>query len=343
MKKQFVLLISILICASLSSTVQSQEKNLFMTRDFTASSIKQVEASTAGGSITVTGDAGSKAVVEVYTSGESRSMDKIKQILDEYYTIDIKAEGGTLYVSAKQKKNIGNWSAKGFSISFKISVPNQVGSNLQTSGGSISISKLSGSQNFKTSGGSLTIDNVSGNIAGLTSGGSINVTYSKDNIDLQTSGGSITAKNCSGKINLKTSGGSLNLNTLSGNIKASTSGGSVKANDIHGTLETGTSGGSMNLSEISGNVDAHTSGGSIDVNMKSVSEYVKLSNSGNISLNLPAAQGYKMSVKASNKVSTSGLKDFRGKTDDKSMEGTVGNGGPEINVKSSQQVRLSFE
>ena len=50
-----------------------------------------------------------------------------------------------------------------------------------------------------------------------------------------------------------------------------------------------------------------------------------------------------MNIKASNKVSASGLKDFRGNTDTKSMEGTVGNGGPEINVKSSQQVRLSFE
>jgi hypothetical protein len=80
----------------------------------------------------------------------------------------------------------------------------------------------------------------------------------------------------------------------------------------------------------------------MDVKVISVSDYVKLSNSGNISLTLPSGTGYNLKVKA-NKVDTSGLKDFRGSTESTSIQGTVGNGGSEINVKSSQRIRLSFE
>ena len=326
MKKIFVLLLfSILLSANLCKVyTKSQEKPPFMIRTFTSSSIKEVEAITSGGSLTLTGDAGSKATVELYVSRDDWSMEKIKQVLEENYTIDIKVEKGKLYALAKQKKNIFNGNQQGLSISFKISVPKQVNSNLQTSGGSIQISNLSGSQNFKTSGGSLLIQNISGSIVGLTSGGSI------------------TAKDCSGKIELNTSGGSINLNKLSGNISASTSGGSVTATDINGTIKTGTSGGSVRLSGISGNVDAITSGGSLEVKINSVKDYVKLSNSGNISLTLPGGNGYNLNVKANN-IETSGIKDFSGKMEKQILEGTVSRGGAEINLKSSQRVRLSFE
>ena len=326
MKKIFVLLLfSILLSANLCKVyTKGQENTPFMTRTFTSSSIKEVEATTSGGSLTLTGDAGSKATVEVYVSRDNWSTEKIKQVLEENYTIDVKVEKGKLYVIAKQKKNTINWNQQGLSISFKIIVPKQVNSNLKTSGGSIQISNLSGSQNFKTSGGSLLIQNTSGNIVGLTSGGSI------------------TAKSCSGKIELKTSGGSLNMTKLSGNINASTSGGSVTATDINGTIKTSTSGGSMRLNGISGSVDAITSGGSLEVKINSVKDYVKLSNSGNISLTLPGSKGYNLNVKANN-IETSGIKDFRGKMEKQILEGTTGNGGAEINVKSTQRVRLSFE
>jgi len=344
MKKQIVLFVSVLLSVTFFASCASvQEKTSLMTRTFPASSIKEAVAATSGGSLTLTGDdANSNATVEIYVSRNGWSAEKIKQTLDENYTLDIGVESGKLYAVAKPKGSFFNWNRQGLSISFKISVPKQVNSNLQTSGGSISISNLSGSQDFKTSGGSLSVDNVSGNTVGATSGGSISVTNSKDNIKLATSGGSITAKDCSGTINLATSGGSINLSNLNGNINAATSGGSITANNISGTFNTGTSGGSVNLSGISGNVNAKTSGGSMNVKIASVSDYVKLSNSGSLNLSLPAGKSYNLNVKA-NRVETSGMNDFRGNMEKNSITGTIGNGGPEINVKSSQNARLSFE
>jgi len=342
MKKLFTLFISVFLSASLfTAYAQKQEKTPFMTRSFPSSSIREVEATTAGGSLTLTGDAGSETVVEVYISHSNWSAKKINQIF-ESYTIDVKVTDGKLHVAAKPKKNIITWGQKGLNISFKIIVPKQVNSNLQNSGGSIRLSNLAGSQNFKTSGGSLTVENVAGIINGATSGGSISVTGSKDDINLKTSGGSITAKDCSGSINLATSGGSIRINNINGTVKAATSGGSITANDIKGTIAAGTSGGSVKLNDISGNVDAHTSGGNIDVKMNAVSNYVKLSNSGNINLSIPAGTTCNLQVKA-NRIETSGIKDFHGNTESRSIEGNIGNGGPEITVKSSQRVRLLFE
>ena len=340
MKKLFVVVISVLLNANLFAN--DQQKDPFVTRTFPAGTIKSLEASTSGGSITVTGNAATEAVVEVYVSHDKWSAEKIKQTLEENYTLDIKVEGGKLLVSAKSKKTISNWNLNGLSISFKISVPNQTNSDLQTSGGSIQISNLTGTQDFKTSGGSMTVENISGNIKGRTSGGSITVANANDNIDLSTSGGSITAKDCHGKISLKTSGGSLKMNNLNGDIQAATSGGSVSAKDVKGTLKTSTSGGSITLDGISGSVDARTSGGSMNVTMESVNEFVKLSNSGNVNLTLPANKGYNLKLKG-NKVETSGLKDFRGNMDSKSLEGTMGNGGAEIEIKTSQRASVTFK
>jgi len=364
MKKSFVLLISVLLSANfVTFRANGQQKDPYMTRSFPASSINAVEASTSGGSITVNGDAGSQAVVEVFATRDRWSAEEIKKVLEENYTIEINVAGGKLYAEAKAKSRITNWNRQGLSISFKISVPKQVNSNLKTSGGSINISNLSGSQDFTTSGGSLSIENVMGKIIGKTSGGSIKIANSNDNINLATSGGSITAENCNGKISLNTSGGTITMNNLSGEIKAgtsggglnmshlngtisaATSGGSIKANDINGSLKTGTSGGSVNLDGVSGSVEAKTSGGSMNVTMESVKDYVKLTCSGGgINLSVPEGKGYNLNVRANNNLETSGLSGFKGDITNsgKNMKGTVNNGGPEIDVNGTR-VKLTFK
>jgi len=75
--------------------------------------------------------------------------------------------------------------------------------------------------------------------------------------------------------------------------------------------------------------------------LEAVSDYVKLTNSGNTTLSVPAEKGYNLKVKA-NKIDTSGLKDYRGNIDSRNMEGTIGNGGPEIEIKTSQKANVTF-
>src|SRR4030095_15407949 len=130
------------------------------------------------GSVDVEGGS-SQARIEVFIHGNnvrSLSKDEIKERLDEDYKLEITVVGGELRVVAEPKDKFFNWK-NALNISFNISVSQQVSTDVSTSGGSISMKNLAGSQNFSTSGGSLTIDKLSGKIKGRTSGGSIQVRH----------------------------------------------------------------------------------------------------------------------------------------------------------------------
>ncbi|MDR0694727.1 MAG: DUF4097 domain-containing protein [Prevotellaceae bacterium] len=343
---------------------EKELKEPFAVYKFPAKDIKKVTVSTAGGSIRVNGDATGEAVVEVWvrpSSGRKKlSKKEIKKLLDEYYTLSVKSVAGELHAEAGHASGTKGTLSNGLSISFHLSVPQKVASKLSTSGGSIHIRNLTGKEELNTSGGSLHIEDVNGTVTGRTSGGSIHLSGSQGIIDLATSGGSIHAENSQGQLNLKTAGGSLRLSGLRGNIdaatsggsihlsgltgtvKANTSGGSVHADHVDGALITGTSGGSMKLTGISGNLEARTTGGSMNVQMTLVSEYVRLSNSGNISLSLPGDTGYTLKIQG-DRIETEAIKNFQGTFESKYIDGTLNGGGAEISVKSSQRVKLTFE
>ena len=180
-----------------------------------ASSIEEVDANTVNGSITVTGNTGSEATVEMFVSRNifnfrRWSDEEIKQELEKSFTIDVKVEGERLLAVARPKTN-----RQKFNISFKITVPKQVNSSLRITNGSISIDNLSGSQNLRITNGSLKIENVSGDITGTTTNGSIEAT------------------NSNGKITLKTTNGNINISDVSGVISTKTTNGKVKEHNVN--------------------------------------------------------------------------------------------------------------
>jgi hypothetical protein len=322
------------------------DKMPFMTKAFANETIKNVEVQTSGGSIAVTSVSPSEARVEVYirgNNGRELSKEEIQQRLDEKYELTITVADNKVTAIAKTKDRNNDWK-RALSISFKVFTAKDVSTKLVTSGGSISLSGISGTQNFTTSGGSLTIDHVTGKINGVTSGGSINVSNTADDIELITSGGSITAADCKGNIKLVTSGGSLNLDKLSGNIEAATSGGSIKGEAIGGTLHVSTSGGSISLENLTCSVDAATSGGNINVSIKELGEYVKLGTSaGNIALEIPKNKGVKLELYA-NKIKTDRLDNFSGNVEEEEINGTLNGGGALIKLKAgSGKISLALK
>jgi hypothetical protein len=342
MKTYFILLI--IACQSIMAFGQ-ENKTPYLTKSLANDGIKKVYVSTSGGSITVSGASGQEPRVEVYVTGNNGftpSNEEIKKRLEENYTLEINVSGGEVRAVAKNKHD-GNWDwHKSLNIAFKVYVPQNVATNLQTSGGSIHLDNLAGEEKFETSGGSLHLDHLTGIIHGRTSGGSITVSDSKDNIDLETSGGSVHANNCSGTIKLGTSGGSLHLEELNGKIDASTSGGSVSASNIKGELHTGTSGGSINLTGLACSLDTYTSGGSIRVQMNEVSKFVKIDASGgHVDLQLPSKQGLDLNVRAE-KVTAELGSGFSGTKEKDKIEGKLNGGGPSVDVNGSNRVNLTL-
>lgn len=343
MRKLFLLM----FITAIGFYANAQNKEPYMTKSLSGESVKNTEVQTSGGSISVTGvNASGETKVEVYISGNNGkneiSKEEIRKRLEQY-DLNVSVSNNKLTAIAKPKERNMDWK-KGLSISFKIYVLKNTSTDLTTSGGSISLTNLNGSQNFTTSGGSLNIDNVGGKIDGRTSGGSITLQNSRDDIDLTTSGGSIKANNCDGKLRLTTSGGSLNLEGLKGDIKAATSGGSVNGKNISGELVTHTSGGSIHLYELACSVEASTSGGGIDVEIKELGKYVKLSNSGGgIDLLLPKGKGVDLDL-SGNRIKTDQLGNFDGKIEDDSLQGKLNGGGVSVKVRSaSGRISLAFK
>jgi hypothetical protein len=336
MKKYFLFL----LLAALQLTVMAQfksDKEPLITKSLSNEAVKNVEVQTSGGSIAVSGVAALEARIEVYVSPNNNkndlSKEEIQKRLNEKYDLNISVANNKLTATAKSKERITDWR-NALNISFKVFVPRNVSTDLSTSGGSISLTNLSGDLKFSTGGGSLNIDNVGGKVDGRTSGGSINLENSKDDIELTTSGGSINAKNCDGKLRLSTSGGSLDLKDLKGEIKAATSGGSVMGRNVEGELIAHTSGGSIHLSDLSCSLETSTSGGNIDVSIKQLGKYVKISNSaGNIDLELPKGKGIDLDLSA-DKIKTDHLDNFNGKVNDDEVNGKLNGGGVLVRVNA---------
>ena len=309
----------------------------YQTKSLANESIKNVKVETSGGSIQVTGGNSADARIGVYvraSNGRDKlSKDEIDKRLAEDYDLNISVSNNRLTAIAKPKHRNMNWK-RALSISFKIYSGQSVSTDLSTSGGSILLANITGSQDFTTSGGSLDIDNVEGEISGRTSGGSIHVKDSKDKIDLSTSGGSIDATNCKGNLKLTTSGGSLKLHDLTGDIEASTSGGSVVGDLIKGELSAHTSGGNVRLDELSCSLKASTSGGHIDVTIKELGEYVTITNSGgNVNLQMPVNKGIDLKLRG-DKIKTTTLTNFSGTVEDDEIDGKINGGGIPVTVRA---------
>ena len=212
MKKVFV---SILFSLCLSLHVHAQRSEPISIWNFDArvtSSIKMVHVNMVSEDITITGQTDEKATVELSVSGNSPDIRRrrwsdgeIKQELERSFTIIVKVEEGKLFVEAKQKA-----SRPLFGLTFKITVPKQVNSDLRTTNGDINISNLSGSHDFITTNGDVKVEHISGSVTG------------------RTTNGDITAKNSDGKISLTTTNGDINISNLSGDISTKTTNGRVR-------------------------------------------------------------------------------------------------------------------
>lgn len=278
----------------------TEEKPPYLTKEFTLEENGKVNVTTSGGSITVLGQNGNAVKVQMFvkkSGGWFDNEEDIKEAL-ENYEITIKKEGNTVLASAKRRSGDGWFSSNNVSISFKVFVPTKVNSNLKTSGGSITLSKVIGDQFLETSGGSLTLTSIRGNSKAHTSGGGIEIKNYKGNIDAHTSGGSIEVFEAKGVVKVNTSGGSINLN------------------------------------EVYGSIDANTSGGSIDANIKEVGKYVQLHTSGgSISATVPGGIGLDLDLHG-NSVNTK-LVNFNGESKKNKVVGKVNGGGAPVRLSTS--------
>jgi DUF4097 and DUF4098 domain-containing protein YvlB len=175
---------------------------------------------------------------------------------------------------------------------------------------------------------------------------------------LTTSNGAIRAYDGAGPARLKTSNGPVEVRHLKGTLSAETSNGPVELEDIEGAVDVRTSNGHIRAQTIRGALDATTSNGGIHAILEKVDGSVRVqssnggielwlppdaqsavrahtSNSG-ITLHLPGEVNVRLSAGTSNgSISSDFEMRTRGEIDKHHIEGAIGNGGPLIDLSTS--------
>jgi DUF4097 and DUF4098 domain-containing protein YvlB len=244
------------------------------------SAVKNLRVKVDVGSLRVEGGSSQGINYVIRNRAYTSSEDKARKEFGSY-KISTYVKGDTAWI-------VADWQGESphrFSGEFSVNVPRDMDLvKLETEGGSVSTTAISGRVEAQSGGGSIRLDDIGGAISGETGGGSIDVGTVGGDLSLHTGGGSIRVNSAKGKISaesgggsvvvvsglqgavLETGGGSIQVERCNGRVKATTGGGSIDLGDIGGPAEIETGGGSIRLASAKGIVHAETGGGSIELN-----------------------------------------------------------------------------
>ena len=178
-----------------------------------------------------------------------------------------------------------------------------------------------------------------------SSNGRIDVDGVEGNVRLRTSNGGIRVQRLKGDLEAETSNGTIETQDLSGNANVHTSNGAVRGDASAGSFQAVTSNGRIEVRLIdpaaSGPVRLHSSNGHIELSLdgKQLPEVRASTSNSSILLRLPATASARVRAYTSHSPVTSefdGLRpDFERHRTRSELEGTIGHGGPLIDLESS--------
>ncbi|GAB3220297.1 DUF4097 family beta strand repeat protein [Algoriphagus aestuariicola] len=305
-KISLVLVSLSLLVTQLQVSAAEYRADPYLTKQFTLSGSGQLEVETSGSSVSVTGGSNKEVVVDMFVKLNGREISSEDPAVEkelENYDLNISQSGNTISLIVKRKMNSGRSK---LNLSFKIKAPKEMSSKFQSSGGSIAIDGLNGTQ------------------------------------EVATSGGSIQVLNSSGMVDTRSSGGSFRLENFEGDVEVQTSGGSIKVNGLTGDIRVGSSGGSVNLEEINGRIDVNTSGGSIRAQLSDLEKELTMKSSGG-SITAIVPKGLGLDLDLSGGRVNSSFSNFDGEIKKDRVLGKINGGGIPVTMQSSGgSINLEF-
>lgn len=222
-----------LILPSLGFAWQNQEEKPFLSKEFAASGIDELKLETAGLSVNISSWVEDRILIEVIALKDNKAVSpndpQLRKKLEDF-DFDIGQQGKNINLKVDQAKRSGiKMSRDNIVLLIKIQTPQIMSSEIQSTGGAVTMAGLQGNQHIRSNGGSMRIIQGQGKVQGETQGGSVLVDSFTGDLNLISSGGSVRVENFSGKLDIHSSGGSLNLFDISGKISAESAGGSIRA------------------------------------------------------------------------------------------------------------------
>ncbi len=159
--------------------------------------------------------------------------------------------------------------------------------------------------------------------------------------EISTSNGGIRVEDVEGRTRLQTSNGSVKTLRVRGDVDVHTSNGAVEAEEISGSLEAATSNGAIRarLAGYGQPVHLKTSNGGVELNLdgRNAGDVRATTSNGAITLRMPSSAGARIKAVTSshNRVSSDFDITMRGTISPHHVEGTIGGGGPMIELTTS--------
>lgn len=282
----------------------------YLSQSFSLNGPGELVVETSGSLISVSGTSGNTVTIDMFVNYKGKEIvtenAAVEEILEDY-KLDLSQNGDKISIIAKRNSNMG-WDADNrLQLAFKVSVPHEMSSKILSSGGSISLTEITGNQ------------------------------------EINTSGGNIRVSKSDGKLLTRSSGGSFRLEEFRGDVVVQSSGGSVKISQVRGDIAIGSSGGSVTLEEIEGSINAATSGGSIKAQLTNLEKSLMMKSSGgSITAIVPAGLGLDLDLRGG-RVNTT-MNNFSGEQKKDKVVGTVNGGGIPVTLLSSGgSINLEFK
>ena len=259
------------LCAALAIPAQAKIERV-VEKTFTVLPGGHLRVDTLGGEIRVAPS--SDNVVKVTARQKIRaSSDREADEILKKLELTIDQNGNDVIATAKYASrsggfHFGSWPP--VNVDFIVTVPASFATDLQTSGGGITVGDLAAKIKARTSGGNIRLGKIGSAVEARTSGGNVSLESAGGAVKLGTSGGDVNAGTVAGEADLSTSGGNIRIDAVTGALKANTSGGNVRAGfvgPIKDPCSLSTSGGSVKITvdkTAAFRLDAATSGGSVD-------------------------------------------------------------------------------
>lgn len=253
--------------------------------------------------LNVTTSPGKKLKMNVYAGGvkiETWSKNEVEVKVygndnaENYFSYSANSDDEGVVVKSELKSDFSKKRNFNLTTEFKISVPANYNVEVNTGGGNITISNLTGDLGLNTAGGNLKLTKIVGNVHATTSGGNLKYEDICGDIHSSTSGGNVKIYKFNGRVDVATSGGNMDLEGTNGSIDASTSGGNIKLqySGKNQGIELSSSAGNISVrvpEDFDAEADLYTSVGSINSDLAKVDNEsmssklkVRLNNGGNM-------------------------------------------------------------
>jgi hypothetical protein len=267
------------LCAAQQSSVQKEGGNWVSVASGSLSGVRNLHIQVEIGAVRIQGGStqGINYVIRnrSYESSEDRAR---KQF--EAYKISTYVRGDTAFITGEWE----NGHPHKFNSEVTVNVPRDLDLvKIETDGGEISTTGISGRLEAESGGGPIHLDDIGGAISAETGGGAIDVGNVGSDLTVRTGGGTIHIGSAKGKVvaesgggnlvlvsgsagaSLQTGGGSIHVDKCTGEVKAETGGGSIDLGDIGGGVAMETGGGTLKVSSASGPVKGETGSGNIEL------------------------------------------------------------------------------